>query len=210
MTTDYSQNSTSDVSYPYTDSLLHSPILMQSHDTALLIIDVQERLIQAVDDHKLIVWNIRRLIDAANALSIEIGITEQYPQGLGHTIELLAKRIEKEPSQKMLFSCFGCNQIFQKFKQSGISKVLLCGIEAHICVLQTALDLISNDYQVFLAVDAIGSRNRIDYEFALRRMESVGVTLTTTESVMFEWCHRADRVEFKAISKLVKECLPDS
>ena len=210
MNIDYPKNSISDVSYTSTDSLLHSPSLMQSQDTALLIIDVQERLMQAVEDQKQIVWNIRRLIDAANALCIEIGTTEQNPQRLGSTVELLAKRIEHKPFDKMLFSCIGCAQIFHNFKTSGISKVLLCGIEAHVCVLQTALDLIANNYQVFLAVDAIGSRNRIDYDFALRRMESVGVTLTTTESVMFEWCHRADRVEFKTISNLVKESLSDS
>ncbi len=209
MTKDYTNNPISNVTYPSTDSRLHSRILMQSHDTALLIVDVQERLIQAVDDQKQIVWNIRRLIDAANALCIEIATTEQYPQRLGHTIDRIAKRIVHKPYPKMSFSCVGCAEILQQFKKSSISKVLLCGIEAHVCVLQTALDLISNDYQVFLAVDAIGSRRRIDYEFALRRMESVGVTLTTTESVMFEWCHRADRVEFKTISNLVKECLTD-
>ena len=209
MTKDYTNNPIMNITYPSTDSLLHSRILMQSHDTALLIIDVQERLIQAVDDQKLIVWNIRRLIDAANILCIEIATTEQYPQRLGHTIERIAKRIVHKPYPKMSFSCVVCAEILQQFKKSSISKVLLCGIEAHVCVLQTALDLISNDYQVFLAVDAIGSRRRIDYEFALRRMESVGVTLTTTESVMFEWCHRADRVEFKTISNLVKECLTD-
>ena len=135
--------------------------------------------------------------------------TEQYPQRLGHTIELIAKRIVNKPYPKMSFSCVRCAEILQQFRKSGISKILLCGIEAHVCVLQTALDLISNDYHVFVAVDAIGSRRRIDHEFALRRMESNGVTLTTTESVMFEWCHRADRVEFKTISKLVKECLSE-
>ena len=202
-------NSITDVTCSSTHSRLHSPMLMQSKDTALLIIDVQERLIQAVDDQKQIVWNIRRLIDAANVLSIEMEATEQYPQRLGHTIELIAKRIVHKPYPKMSFSCVRCAEILQQFRKSGISKILLCGIEAHVCVLQTALDLISNDYQVFVAVDAIGSRRRIDYEFALRRMESVGVTLTTTESVMFEWCHRADRVEFKTISNLVKECLSE-
>ena len=209
MTNDYPNNSIADVTYASTHSLLHSQMLMQSKDTALLIIDVQERLIQAVDDQKQIVWNIRRLIDAANVLCIEIVSTEQYPQRLGHTIELIAKRIVHKPYPKMSFSCVGCAEILQQFRDSGISKILLCGIEAHVCVLQTALDLISNDYQVFVAVDAIGSRRRIDYEFALRRMESVGVTLTTTESVMFEWCHRADRVEFKTISNLVKDSLSE-
>ncbi|WP_052039551.1 MULTISPECIES: isochorismatase family protein [unclassified Prochlorococcus] len=209
MTNDCPNNSIMDVTYLSTHSLLPSRNLMQPDDTALLIIDVQERLIQAVDDQKQIVWNIRRLIDAANVLCIEIATTEQYPQRLGHTIELIATRTVNNPFPKLSFSCVGCVELLQQFRKSGIKKVLLCGIEAHVCVLQTALDLISNDYQVFLAVDAIGSRRRIDLEFALRRMESVGVTLTTTESVMFEWCHRADRVEFKTISNLVKECLSD-
>ena len=116
--TDYSESLFSDLSTSFTDSLLHSPMLMQSNDTTLLIIDVQERLIQAVDDQKQIVWNIRRLIDAANVLCIEIASTEQYPQRLGDTIEIIAERIVHKPCPKMSFSCVGCAEILQQLRDS--------------------------------------------------------------------------------------------
>ena len=125
MNTNYSESLFSDLSTSFTDSLLHSSMLMQSKDTALLIIDVQERLIQAVDDQKQIVWNIRRLIDAANVLSIEMAATEQYPQRLGHTIELVKERIVQKPYPKMSFSCVRCAEVLQQFRKSCINKICI-------------------------------------------------------------------------------------
>ena len=191
------------------DNLLQrSPKLMQPEDTGIIVIDVQDKLIEAIANKQTVLWNIRRLIDAAKLLSIDISITEQYPEKLGKTIETLAKRIEVDAMPKFAFSCNECSQIIHKFTTLPIKQVLLCGIEAHVCVQQTALDLMYNGFDVFVAVDAINSRNKIDYNIAIRRMESAGVTLTTTEAALFEWCQRSDRAEFKAISKLVKEDNP--
>ena len=91
------------------------------------------------------------------------------------------------------------------FRDRGIGKILLAGIEAHVCVQQTALDLLADGYRVYLAVDAIGARHEIDYAIALRRLESSGATLTTTEAALFEWCEAAGTPEFKQISALVRE-----
>lgn len=187
--------------------LPRSPELMSRHDTALLIVDVQERLIPSIQDHERIVWNIRRLIDGAKILDVTLAATEQYPRGLGATIGVLAERLGEIP-EKLTFSCGGCPEVFESFQQRGIFKILLVGIESHVCVQQTAFDLMHDGYRVYLAVDAVGSRHAIDRETALRRMDSAGATLTTTEAALFEWCQVAGTPEFKQISQLVQEPAP--
>ena len=190
--------------------LKRSHKLMQSEDTALVVIDVQEKIIQAIANQHEVVWNIRRLVDAANLLCIDIKFTEQYPQRLGKTIELVSKSINRDAIAKMAFSCIECIEIFEQLRKAGREKLLLCGVEAHVCVQQSALDLLFNNFDVYVAVDAIGSRHKNDYEIALKRMDSAGATLTTTESVLFEWCQTSARAEFKSISNLVKENRPYS
>ncbi len=201
-------------SFPYSESPAHpnalprSPELMRRENTAVLVVDMQERFVPVINDFKTITWNIRRLLDASAALGVDVSATEQYPQGLGSTLEELSSRIPSQIPNKTTFSCGECGDIFDKWQQKGLSKALVCGIETHVCVQQTVFDLMAAGYQVFLPVDAVGSRFPMDREIALRRMESSGATLTTTESVMFEWCVRAGTDEFKKISSLAKEKLP--
>jgi len=166
-------------------------------------VDVQEKLIRAIVDHDVVVWNIGRLLDAAEALEMPAAGTEQYPRGLGPTVPELATRLGTIPS-KLSFSCGECASLFNDFRHRDIHRLLLTGIETHVCVQQTALDLLAAGFQVYLAVDAAGSRRTVDHEIALRRMESSGVALTTTESVLFEWCERAGSPAFKKISALAK------
>lgn len=189
-------------------SLVRSPELMSAADTALLVVDVQGKLITLVPDHKRIIWNIRRLIDGAKALNVPVAATEQYPKGLGPTVPELAERLGAI-SAKTDFSCLACHEIVDDWAATGISRVLLSGIEAHVCIQQTAFDLLAAGYRVYLAVDAIGARYDIDYQTALRRMDSAGVTLTTTESALFEWCQRSGTPQFKQISALVQERPPE-
>jgi nicotinamidase-related amidase len=181
---------------------------MSRSDSALVVVDVQDRLVKFVPGHKRLVWNIRRLLDGAKALNVPAVATEQYPQGLGPTTAELASRLGKIPD-KVIFSCGGCPQIFAPFRERGISKLLVVGIEAHVCVQQTVLDLLADGYRVFIAADAVGSRFEIDREIALRRMESAGATLTTTEAALFEWCDAAGTPEFKQISALIRESPPE-
>lgn len=181
---------------------------MSREDSALLVVDVQEKVIRLIPDHQRLVWNIRRLIDGAKVLGVSVAATEQYPKGLGPTTDELAERLDEIPS-KLAFSCGGCPDIFARFQQQGVHKILLAGIEAHVCVQQTVLDLLAEGFSVYLAVDAVGSRFHIDYETALRRMDSAGATLTTTEAALFEWCDEAGTAEFKRISALVQEKAPD-
>ncbi len=181
-----------------------SPELMSRGDTALSVIDVQQKLIALIPDHEQIVWNIRRLIDGAKLLGLPILATEQYPQGLGGTVPELAQRLSNI-ADKTAFSSCGCEEFREQLIAADTPRVLLAGIEAHVCVQQTALDLLANGYRVYTAVDAIGSRFANDFEIALRRMELSGVTLTTTEAALFEWCRESTAPEFKQISALVRE-----
>lgn len=180
---------------------------MSAHDTALLVVDVQGKLISLVPGHARLIWNIGRLIDAAQALGLPVLATEQYPQGLGPTVPELAAKLGSIPS-KTAFSCGECGGLFADLMQRGVDKLLLTGIEAHVCVQQTALDVMTAGFRVYLAVDALGSRFDVDYQTALRRMDSAGATLTTTEAAMFEWCEKAGTPQFKTISQLVRQTGP--
>jgi nicotinamidase-related amidase len=134
--------------------------------------------------------------------------TEQYPQGLGPTVAELAARLPK-PSSKVAFSCGGCPELFDDLRARDIHKILVCGLEAHVCVQQTVMDLLADGWRVYVAVDAIGSRFDVDCRTALGRMDSAGATLTTTEAALFEWCEVAGTQEFKEISRLAREGIGD-
>ena len=171
------------------------------------MIDVQERLLPAIDQWQRVVWNCGRLLDGARILGLPVVATEQYPKGLGPTAPELAERLGKIP-EKTTFSCRECAAAFQPLLRDGRNKLLVCGIETHVCVQQTVYDLLAAGWQVYVAVDAVGSRTELDYLTALQRMKSAGAVLTTTEAALFEWCERAGTPEFKQISQLVRPVEP--
>ncbi len=187
--------------------LSRSPSLMSRDESALLVIDLQERLLAAQPDAKRIVWNTRRLLDGAKALGVATAATEQVPDKLGATAPELAERLPS-PLTKQDFSAGMCEELLAGWRESGVRHVVLAGIETHVCVAQTALDLVAAGFEPQVAVDAVGSRYGIDHQTALRRFESQAVTRTTTEAVLFEWCETADDPAFKAISALAKETAP--
>jgi nicotinamidase-related amidase len=197
---------TQDAAFP--TPLPRSPEIMRAADTALLVVDMQERLLAVIKGAARVIWNCRRLIDAANILNVRTAFTEQNPEKLGGTEPDLRQRIKAAPHAKMAFSCGECGDLFAPWRNDGIHRVLLCGIETHVCVQQTALDLLAAGFQVFIAADAVTSRAPIDYEIALRRMESSGAVVTTTEAAIFEWCELAGTPEFRQISALAKESPP--
>jgi nicotinamidase-related amidase len=190
------------------NTLPRSPELMTPRDTALVVVDVQEKLMPLIAGASRIIWNLRRLIDGAEATGLKVLATEQYPQGLGPTVPELAARLGAIPS-KATFSCGGCAPFAHSLEASGASKVMVSGIEAHVCVQQTVLDLLAGGYRVYVPVDAVGSRYAVDYETGLKRMESAGATLTTTEAALFEWCQQSGTPVFKKISALVREKPPE-
>jgi len=195
---------------PRAVALPRSPEMMRAADTALLVIDVQQRLIPAIRNAERIVWNCRRLLTGARVLDVRTAITEQNPEKLGETVAELAAAYAGHVPAKMAFSCGACGEVFADWREAGIERVLLCGIETHVCVAQTAFDLLAAGYQAYVAVDAVGSRAALDHETALRRLESSGAVLTTAEAALFEWCERAGTPQFKQISALVKETPPQT
>lgn len=189
-----------------------SPLLMNRDDSALVIIDVQEKLLPAIAGQDRIVWNIGRLIQAAIALDVRIAATEQYPKGLGQTVPSLLGKLHDTIGpvipDKTMFSCRECIDTFEELAKSGIRNLLVTGIETHVCVAQSALDFLSSGFNVYVCVDAVGSRSPLDHRVGIRRMESSGVLPTTTEAAMFEWCEKAGSDEFKTISKIVQQQSP--
>jgi nicotinamidase-related amidase len=181
---------------------MRSAELMSRSDTGLLVIDVQTKLMDKIADRNRIVANVARLIDGARILGVPVQATEQYPKGIGPTVPELVERLPVRP-EKLSFSCCGLPEVADQFRSRGVQKVLLAGIETHVCVQQTALDLAAHGFRVYVAVDAVGSRRDVDRDVGLRRMERAGVVLTTTESALFEWMERSGIPEFKQISKLV-------
>ena len=184
-----------------------SPLRMQAGDTALLVVDMQEKLLTVVPRAERIVWNCRRLVDGARILGVATATTVQNPEKLGPMTAELASRLES-PRAKLAFSCGECGEIFAGWREAGIERVLVAGIEAHVCVQQTVLDLLAAGYQVYVAADAVGARGTLDHEIAIRRMDSAGATITTTEAALFEWCGAAGTDSFRQISALAKEPAP--
>ena len=177
---------------------------MSATDTGLLVIDVQDKLTAKIPGADAVIRNIGFLIDCARLLGIPVQATEQYPKGLGPTVAELARRLPDRPD-KVAFSCCAVPSVVETFHRAARPKVLLAGIETHVCVQQTALDLLALGFRVFLAADAVASRYAIDRDQALRRLEQVGAIITTSEAAVFEWVGAAGTPQFKEISRLVKE-----
>jgi nicotinamidase-related amidase len=180
------------------------PTQMSAADTALLVIDVQERLMTKILGADTLVRNIAFLIDGAHLLHMPVLATEQYPKGLGPTLPELAKRLPQRPD-KVAFSCCAVPAVTDTLHREARPKVVLAGIETHVCVLQTALDLLAQDFRVYIPTDAVASRYPLDQDMALRRLERAGAILTTSETAVFEWVGGAGHPQFKQVSALVQD-----
>jgi nicotinamidase-related amidase len=177
---------------------------MSWSDTGLLVIDVQEKLMVKIPEAASIVRNIAFLIDGARLLRMPVQATEQYPKGLGPTVPDLAAKLPERPD-KVAFSCCAIPAVIEGFRKAGRAKILLAGIETHVCVQQTALDLLALDFRVYVAADAVASRFAVDHDQALHRLDRAGAVITTSESAVFEWVGTAGNPQFKEVSKLVQE-----
>ncbi len=186
-----------------------SPLLMARHRSALMVIDVQEKLAPAIENIDRLAWNISRLVRAAGVLGVPVAVTEQYPQGLGRTVSTLAALVDDHAvDEKRMFSCRECTGLIDGLRNQGRDQIVVVGIESHVCVLQSALDLVAQGFDVFVVADAVGSRSADDCRWALERMMLAGATIVTTEMVLFEWCETSAAPEFKEVSALVRESAP--
>ena len=170
---------------------------------ALLIIDIQEKIIRPIFNKDSIIKNIKKLINAYQILEENIFISEQNPIKLGGTIPELLPKDEFKKIEKMAFSVAKIENFLKELQNKKISNLIVCGIETHICVQQTVLDCLQKGFEVIIVSDAMSSRNRKDHEIALQRMIQSGAILTTTESIIFELCKTADREEFKEIRNII-------
>lgn len=178
--------------------------LLERDAAVLLVIDVQERINAVMADQSHIP-RIEVLIEACRALGVPVVGSEQYPKGLGSTVEPLAGVLEKTPAAKDTFSCARDTGLREELAATGRSQVLVTGIEAHVCVMQTALDLLDAGYRVQVPHDAVNSRRAADKHWALERMQAAGAQITATESALFEILERCDTADFKTVAKLVKK-----
>lgn len=171
----------------------------------LILVDVQGKLARMMHESDALIGQIRRLLQAARQLDIPILWAEQLPEKLGPTVPELIEVLEDVPAMtKSSFGCCGDAAMMNAIESSRRRQVLLCGIEAHVCVWQTAFELRARDFDVHLVADAVSSRSAFNRDIAWRRMEAIGVHLSTVEMVLFELMKDASHPHFRAISKLLK------
>ena len=183
-------------------------MLCRAEHSQLLIIDIQERLAAAMpkDVLKKVVHQNRILIEAAGLLEIPVLRTEQYPKGLGPTDARLLEVLPAQHSafEKTCFSSCGATAFEEALLSNARKQIIITGMEAHVCVLQTAFELVQKQREVFVVADAVCSRYKFNYKNALQRLRQHGVSVTSTESVLFEWLRDASHPQFKAVTKLIR------
>jgi len=184
------------------------PMTLAREGTALLIVDVQERLFPAMDaEHREeVMRNIKVLAAAARRLHLPVVVTEQYPKGLGHTLrelrETLGPEIQAVP--KVSFSCWAAEDIRARLRAAGARRVILAGIEAHVCVLISALDLISEGLAVHVPADAVTSRTQGNWRLGTEQLRQGGAVVTSTETIVFQLLGQADTDDFREIARLIR------
>ena len=171
---------------------------------ALLIIDIQEKILAPIHKKDSIIENIQKLLKAYQILDKNIFISEQNPLKLGKTVPSLLPKVSFNKIQKMDFSLASSKELLDELDNKKITNLIVCGFETHICIQQSVLELLLKGYEVLVISDAMGSRNNLDHEISLQRMLHEGAIITTTESIIFDICKTSDRKEFKEIKNLIK------
>jgi nicotinamidase-related amidase len=183
-------------------------MILLREGTAVVVCDVQERLFPAMDiDHREeVMRNIKVLTTSARRLQVPILVTEQYPKGLGHTLQELVDTLGPgtEPHEKVTFSCCGAPTFRARLEATGAHQIVLTGIEAHVCVLMSALDLLAEGYTVQVAADAVTSRTQANWRLAMDQLRQAGAVVTATETVLFQLLRQADTDEFRELARLIR------
>jgi nicotinamidase-related amidase len=172
--------------------------------TALLVIDIQERLIPVIHNKETVISNSQILIKGAEILSLTCLLTEQYPKGLGSTCIEISQSLQHPIIEKITFSCMQSSEVLDILQKNEITDLVICGIEAHICVLKTCIEAIQKGFIVHVVADAISSRTPENIAIAIQRMTQSGAFITSTEMILFMLLNEAGTDEFKAISQLIK------
>lgn len=178
---------------------------LSADDSVLVIVDVQDRLAAAMKERDSVISNTLHLLEIARIKGIPVLVSEQYPKGLGPTVPELASAAGGDGTiQKITFSCMGTGEFEKRLEQSGRKKVILAGMETHVCVLMTALDMLERDFHVQVVADAVCSRTDENRLLALENLRDAGAVITNTETVLFQLLERAGTDEFRIISKRIK------
>jgi nicotinamidase-related amidase len=184
---------------------MRHPNLLRKDDALLVIVDIQTRLLNVMFNKEELISNCRKLIQACQLLDVPMVMTEQYPQGMGPTDpQILEILPDKGVIEKLSFSCCGVSDFNQKLAGFGRKQIIVIGIEAHVCVLQTVHDLLHQGYLVYVPYDAVSSRKENDYKNALKRMSQAGAVVGSVESAIFELLEKAGTPIFKEVSRLIK------
>ncbi|MCL4217599.1 MAG: hydrolase [Candidatus Hydrogenedentes bacterium] len=179
--------------------------MLKREFVSFAVVDLQEKLLPKIAGVQKILENSIKLIQFARHLELPILLTEQYPKGLGPTTAVIVNELEGvAPLEKTAFGCLEAENFSQALRDTGRNQLLIFGIEAHVCVMQTALKAVEEGYEVFVVRDAIGSRRVAEYEAGLERMREAGVVLVTVEMAMFEILRQAGTPEFKKVLPLIK------
>lgn len=177
-------------------------MLMRVETSCLLVVDFQERLMPAIHQAESVMAHGAWLIQIAQRLGVPVLASEQYPQGLGHTVAAIRKLLPAEAfMEKTHFSCAAERDCMRRIDVLGRQQIVVIGAEAHVCVLQTALELRAAGKEVYLVADAVSSRAPRDVELALERMRAEGVRIVSREMAAFEWLHQSGDDRFRAISR---------
>mgnify|MGYP001412208381 FL=1 len=180
-------------------------MLVNLDDCLLLVVDVQVKLIEKIHKKKELIFNIKRLINVFNTLKLPIIITEQYPQGLGVTIDSIVKDlVTYDKCEKTTFSCLSETKFKKLLNLYKKKQIIICGIESHICILQTALQLKKNKNQVFVISDSVSSRNKESHDLALSRFNFNEISILNTEMLIFELLRDSKHKNFRELSSLIK------
>lgn len=179
---------------------------LDTNNTLLLVIDIQERLIGAMDKtiYNIAKENVIRLVKSANILNLPVFATQQYTKGLGNTIPEISNLIDTPHIEKLTFSCWDESSFKDKLKKMDINNIIVTGMETHICVLQTVIDLLESGYNVHVVNDAVASREKFNLQVGIDYMRDAGAKITVTETVLFQLLKKSGSPEFKEISKLIK------
>ena len=185
---------------------MNNVIQLSRGSAALAVIDMQEAFRPVMPDFAEVASRIAKAVEGARLLEIPVIVTEQYPKGLKHTAEEIVARlpVELKPIEKSCFSSCGSEDFLSQLTTGNVKQVLVCGIEAHICVLQTSLDLLARGFDVFLLIDCITSRKSENKHAALSRLTQAGAIESTLEMVLFEMMRTSESQQFKAIQNLIK------
>lgn len=179
--------------------------MLDIQNCCLVIVDIQGKLARLMYDKQVLFKNIQILIKTANILNIPILWCQQCPDALGPTIPEIAQLLsDNEPIDKSAFSCCGAEQFNIKLNESKRQQVLLCGIETHVCIYQTAADLLAKGFSVDVIADAVSSRTPENKQIAINRMAAEGINISCTETALFELLRTAEHPQFKHIAKLIK------